>query len=245
MKTQRTKLSIDPIQTRTFRVGENLLEFILEQVDPSWVHESMVLAVTSKIVSLAEKRLVQKSSISKEALVDQEADYNLGLVAYGCYLTIKHGLFIPTAGIDESNSQTDDYILYPVDPFKSAEALWRVLRARWGIQKLGVLLTDSHTTPLRQGVTGISLAHFGFKGLTDLRGTPDLFGRSMKMTTVNVADGLATAATLMMGEANESRPLAIVDCADLVFGETGSLAEVSIPPEEDLYFPFFKNHLKK
>jgi len=52
--------------------------------------------------------------------------------------------------IDESNSETDQYILYPENPFVSAENLWQGLRKHWGVEKFGVILTDSHTTPLRR-----------------------------------------------------------------------------------------------
>jgi dihydrofolate synthase / folylpolyglutamate synthase len=236
-------LGIFPLTTRVYHQGENLLDFVVEQVKPHLVQEAMIVAVTSKIVSLAENRLVEKTSITKARLIDQEADYNLGEVGYGCFLTIKHGLFIPSAGIDESNSERDQYILYPKDPFLSARNLWDGLRRQWGLKKLGIVLTDSHTTPLRRGVTGISLAHWGFRGLKDLIGTPDLFGRRMQMTTVNVADGLAAAATLMMGEANECRPLAIIQCSDISFVEDVDALELKMPVKDDLYYPFFKQHL--
>ncbi len=234
-------LSVSAIPTRIFEVGESLEDFVAEHVDASLIREGMILAVTSKIVSLAESRLVDKSQISKHALVDQEADHNLGEIGYGCFLTIKEGLLIPSAGIDESNSKTDQYILYPEYPFQSAQILWQRLRTRWGLESLGILLTDSHTTPLRRGVTGISLAHWGFHGLRNCIDKPDLFGRNLKMTTVNLADGLATAATLMMGEANEARPVAVIYFEDntnnIQFSEYIDSSELRMPLEEDLYYP--------
>lgn len=233
-------LQVLPITTRVFNQGESLLDFVLEQIKPDQVQETMIIVVTSKIVSLAENRLVKKSSISKSDLIIREADYNFGEVGYGCYLTIKHGLFIPSAGIDESNSESNQYILYPEDPFNSAKNLWESLRKHWGVNHLGILLTDSHTTPLRRGVTGVSLAHWGFCGLKDLVGSTDLFGRKMQMTTVNISDGLAAAATLMMGESDESRPLVIIKGSDVLFNETVDPFELKIPIKDDLYYPFFK-----
>lgn len=244
MNTQPS-LSIQPVNTRIFRQGEKLLDFVAEHVKPDLVRESMIVAVTSKIVSLAEMRLVEKSSITKERLIDNEADYNLGAAGFGCILTIKHGLFIPSAGIDESNSENDHYILYPEDPFLSAKKLCEGLKERLGLKELGVLMTDSHTSPLRRGVTGISLAHWGFAGLNNLIGEPDLFGRQMKMTTVNVADALASAATLMMGEANECRPLAIIGYDGVKFTEKTDSNELTIPVHEDLYYPLFAPLLLK
>lgn len=240
---KKSALSVNPIQTTLFHAGENLVDFIVSQTPAELVHEKMILAITSKIVSLAEGRTVEKSSIAKPALIEREADLFLGEVGFGCYLTIKEGLMIPSAGIDESNSEDGNYILYPANPFASAENLWRELRARWGLRELGILMTDSHSTPLRRGVTGISLAHWGLHGLRDLVGSPDLFGRKMKMTTVNIADALATAATLMMGEADECQPLAVIDCADVIFAEKIPVGEVKMPLEEDLYYPFFKSLL--
>lgn len=237
-------LFVQALTTRIFHKGESLSDFIADQVPKELIQESMILAVTSKVVSLAENRLVDKSTITKGRLIEQEADHNLGEVGYGCFLTIKHGLFIPSAGIDESNSENDQYILYPEDPFRSARNLWEGLTKHWKLKQLGILMTDSHTTPLRRGVTGIALAHWGFKGLKDIVGTPDLFGRKMKMTTVNVADALASAATLLMGEASESRPLAILKYEDLQFSAAIDPNELKMPIEDDLYRPFFEARLK-
>jgi F420-0:gamma-glutamyl ligase len=237
-------LSVRPIKTRIFRENENLFDFIVSQIDPRYIHESMILAITSKIVSLAENQLLDKKSIDKHKLIDDEADHNLGEVGYGCFLTIKEGLFIPSAGIDESNSESDRYILYPKDPFASAQKICEQLKTHWGLQKLGVIITDSHTTPLRRGVTGISLSHWGFQGLKNMIGTPDLFGRELLMTTINLADGLATAATVVMGEANECRPLAIIQGAVVEFTSSTDPEELKMPLKEDLYYPFFKHLLK-
>ena len=237
-------LTVTPIVTPIFRIKDNLAEFIFKHVDSSVVKENMVLAVTSKIVSLAENRIVAKSSIDKKDLIEKEADENLGEVGFGCYLTIKQGLFIPSAGIDESNSESGDYILYPENPFLSAENLWKELRNKWKINNLGILITDSHTTPLRRGVTGIALSYWGFHGLKNMVGEPDLFGRKLQMTTINLADSLATAATVTMGEGNECRPLAILNGTSVEFVERIDPSEVRMNLAHDLYYPFFKHLLK-
>jgi len=239
MKSSRS-MSVFPVGTRVFRQGENLVDFVVSQVGAELVQESMLLAITSKIVSLAENRVVDRSSITKERLIEREADHHLGDAGFGCILTVKHGHLIMSAGIDESNSETGGYILYPEDPFRSARDLWDGLRRQWNIKDLGVILTDSRTTPLRKGVTGFSLAHWGFQGLKNRIGAPDLFGREMKMTMVNLADTLAAAATLGMGETDESRPLAVLECGDVSFVDEGNPSEMHMPPEQDLYYPFFK-----
>ncbi len=238
---KKKPLIILPIQTPLFKLGESLVDFILESLIDEKIEEGTVIAVTSKIASLAERRLVPFGSIDKKTLIQSEADHYFGEIGYGCHLTIKHGLFIASAGIDESNSEGGDYILYPEDPFATAEILWRELRKFWKVDHLGVLLTDSHTTPLRKGVTGISLAHWGFKAVRDMVGSPDLFGRPLKMTTVNVADALAASAVYAMGEGAESQPLALIGGAAVQFTTQTHPSEIRIPLNDDLYLPYLKN----
>ncbi|MFH1159284.1 MAG: coenzyme F420-0:L-glutamate ligase [Pseudomonadota bacterium] len=233
-------LSVCPVRTRIFRSGESLSGFVVESVPISCVRERMLLAVTSKIVSLSENRLVSREKIDKESLVRREADVFLAKVCHGCFLTVKDGLFIPSAGIDESNSETGDFILYPADPFSSAKELWRGLKEAWGLREMGILVTDSHVTPLRRGVTGVSLSHWGFEAVRKLVGTEDLFGRRLDMTNMNVADGLAASAVMMMGEGNEAQPLAVISNAPVIFCEESSPEETRMPLEEDLYYSFFK-----
>lgn len=234
-------LSIHAIQTRIFHARESLLDFVVQSVPSHLIHEGIILTVTSKIVSLAEGRLVSCVSIDKKALVQREADTYFGEIGYGCFLTIKHGLLIPSAGIDESNSEHGDYILFPEDPFRSAQTLWSDLRKAWKIQKLGLLLTDSHTTPLRRGVTGICLSYAGFRAVRSLIGTSDLFGRELRMTQMNYADGLAAGAVMMMGEGAEARPLAVIENTEVEFSEKIKEEEIHMPLEEDLYFPLLRS----
>ncbi len=237
-------LNIRPIQTRIFHARENLADFICESVPHEWVQEKMILAVTSKIVSLAEGRLVPQKDIDKAALVQREADVFLGEVAYGCYLTIKEGLLIPSAGIDESNSETGDFILYPQDPFQSAQDLWQELRKRWSLRELGILLTDSHTSPLRRGVTGICLSYCGFKGVRNMIGSQDIFGRPLQMTQMNLADAWSTAAVVMMGEGRERCPLAVLSGAQGEFCEKTDPLELKMPLREDLYYPLLQKFME-
>ena len=238
-------LIVHPIQTRIFHQGEGLFEFILASTPKDLVREKMVLAITSKIVSLAENRLVPHTSIDKKALVQKEADTYLGEIGHGCFLTIKSGLLIPSAGIDESNSEKGDYILYPVDPFGTAENLWTELRKSWKLKDLGLIITDSHTTPLRRGVTGICLSYAGFRAVRNLVGTSDLFGKALRVTQMNYADGISSAAVMMMGEGAECRPLAIIENTEIEFCEQIKPEEILIPLEEDLYFPILESFLAK
>lgn len=235
--------SIDPIQTRIFRAGEPLEDFVVASVPAALVTEGMLLAVTSKIMSLAEGRLAD-GKLDKKSLVRREADTFLGEIGHGCYLTIKDGLLIPSSGIDESNSEQGDFILYPEDPFRSADLLWRQLRQKWNLKKLGLVVTDSHTMPLRRGVTGICLSYAGFRAVRNMIGTRDLFGRELRMTQMNYADGLAAAAVMLMGEGAESRPLAVIRNSEVEFSDDVDKSEIQIPLEEDLYYPLLRNAMR-
>lgn len=233
-------LSVYPVQTPVFSKAQNLRDFVIACVPAGLVQEKMIVVVTSKIVSLAESRVVERSRTDKKSLVRQEADVYLGEIGYGCFLTVKCGLLLPSAGIDESNSATGDYILFPEDPFRSAASLWRELRLAWKLKDLGLLISDSHTTPLRRGVTGICLSYAGLRGVRNLVGQKDLFGRELRMTQMNLVDGLAASAVLMMGEGNESRPLAIITNADVEFSTDVRPGEIRIPLHEDLYYPLLQ-----
>lgn len=234
------QLSILPIRTPIFYPGHSLSDHIINSCESRKIPEGSILAITSKIVSLEENRLVSKASITKSELIDREAEYNLGPIGYGSILTIKEGLLIASAGIDESNSESGHYILYPENPFQSAKRLWSALKTQWDLNDFGVLLTDSRTGPLRLGVTGVSLAYWGFSGLENKVGSRDLFDRELQMTKINIADGLASAASLVMGEGNESTPLALINGAQVRFETETDPSELRIPVEDDLYYPLFK-----
>ena len=246
----RASLQVYPIQTRIYSREQDLISFILEFLPSSLLQEETVIAITSKIVSITEGELVPKltregsSEYKKEKtdLVKKNADRFLGETLHGVNLTLKHGILIPTSGIDESNSEGGQYILFPKDPYQSAHRIWIAIRDHFKLKKLGVILTDSHTTPLRKGVTGIGLAHAGFKATRDLIGNPDLFGRTMKMTQVNVLDALSTAAVFEMGETNDACPMAVIHARNIEFTDSSKKEEIQIAAEDDLYgYLFFKS----
>ena len=93
---------------------------------------------------------------------------------------------------------------------------------------------------------GVSIGFFGFHPVNDLRGKKDLFGRKLKITTVNVADGLAASAVLLMGESNEGTPLLLIRGADFVrFTNRDTYRELVMHPKTDLYAPLLKAFKKK
>lgn len=236
-------LQVEPIKTKIFRPSDDIYKFISNSVGDRLL-ENRILAVTCKIVSLAEKRLVSADN-EKLTLIQQEADTYLAESPYGCHLTAKEGILLPSAGIDESNSETGEFILYPKDPFQSAKDIYHYLKQHYRLNNFGVIITDSHTHPLRKGVIGTAVSYYGFKGVRDKVGDQDLFGKPLKMTTINVVDSLAVAATLMMGEGSEQCPLACLKTSDIEFSEQQDNSEIRISLTEDLYSPLFKSFLCK
>lgn len=236
-------MTVESIHTEVFSRGQNLHAFLRTHLQGK-VQDGDVIAITSKIVSIAEDRVVANEKLSKHDLVRREADHYLGEGGFGVELTIKHGLLIPSAGIDESNSEDGGFILYPEDPYRSAARIGECLRTEFKLARVAVILTDSHTMPLRRGVTGISLAHWGLKATQSLVGAPDIFGRELKFTSVDIVDSLAATAVFMMGEADDRCPLAIIRGAKIAFTVHGSPEDISIPLEQDLYYPILRGHLR-
>ena len=237
-------MHVRAIQTHRIEPGESLEEIFDRYVLD--LSEQTILVITSKIISLCQNRLIPKTRISKEALVRQEADAILQTSEnpYGLYLTLKENLLIPSAGIDESNGDKV-YILYPKDVQKTAIHLWNYLREKHTLNHLGILITDSHTTPMRRGVTGVALGWCGFEPLYSYVGKPDLYGEPLRVTHINLLDALATSAVLVMGEGNEQTPLAMINEAPKIsfLNRSPTLKEeqdIIISMEEDLYAPLLK-----
>jgi len=208
--------------------------------------EGSILAITSKIVSICQGRMVRVEEADKQALIESEADYWLPPSAskYHVSLTIKDHLLIPMAGVDESNGN-GYYVLWPRDPQWVANEVRPYLSGRSSCGQVGVIITDSKTTPLRWGVTGVAIAHSGFLALNDYIGQPDIFGRPLQMNKVHIADALAAAAVLVMGEGSEQTPLAVIgDLPFVTFQERDPSPEELrgqwIDIEDDLYAPLLK-----
>lgn len=239
-------MNVQAIKTRKFLPPQDDLWQLLDQSLPPLQEESVVV-VSSKIVSIGEGRCIPFEAVpEKDRLIIQEADRYLGRehVPGGWVLhTLKRNLLSPSAGIDASNG-AGHYILWPRDPLRSAVAIWRFLRRRSAVRRLGVVLTDSHSVPLRRGLLGIALAHHGFRPLRDYRRSRDVFGRALRISQTNVADGLAAAAVLVMGEGAEQTPLAVIsDVPSVRFlvrpaPARGTYDRLDVPLEEDLYRPF-------
>jgi len=229
------QMQVKAIKTRIFQENEDLFSFILKYVKK--IPENSVLVITSKIVALAEGRtVVCKNERQKTALIKKESDF--AIKTKDVWLTIKDGMVLANAGIDESNAK-GKIILLPKDSFKSAKILREKICKKFKIKNLGILITDSRVFPLRAGVVGVALSYAGFQGIRNYIGEKDIFGRVFKMSKTDIADSLATSAVLCMGEGKEQQPLALIIEAPVVFSKKINKKELIINPREDIYKPIF------
>jgi len=233
------------LKTDPIRPGNSLLTILDQAV--SELPEHSIVVITSKIVSICQGRIVPFGQAEKNDLIHREAECYIPADEnkYGITLSVKDGILIPSAGIDESNGE-GCYILWPEAPQKVANSIRTHLLKRFNLNQIGVIITDSKTTALRRGTTGVAVAHSGFKAVNDYVGQPDIFGRKLRVTQANIMDGIAAAAVLVMGEGNEQTPLAVVtDVPFVQFQDRDPSAQeleyLRIPIEEDLYEPLLNS----
>jgi putative folate metabolism gamma-glutamate ligase len=241
-------MKITAFQTPLIKPGEDLSEHVARAIPQ--LPEKSFLVIASKIVSTCENRLVPKQEGTREEkhqLVRQEAELYTepGDSQYDIMLTIKRNWMFVNAGIDESNAD-NQYILWPVDPQQSLNQLWQWARDHYQVKELGLIMTDSTSIPLNWGVFGRGIAYCGFWPLKSYIGTPDLYGREMKMEQVSILQSVAAAAVLEMGEGAESTPLAVVEGVQQVEFQdhaptTAELDELKIDLKDDVYAPLLMN----
>lgn len=236
-------MKITPIKTHKITSKDNDLFKILDKYLPK-LKEETVVAVTSKIVSITEGRTIKiQNSKQKEDLIKKESQYYLPKEnsKYDVSLTITNGILTASSGIDESNSN-GDYVLWPKNPQESANKIREYLCKKFGLKYIGVIITDSKTSPLRWGVTAQAISYSGFSPLKNYIGKKDLFGRKFIFEKLSIIDGLATSSALVMGEGSEQTPIAIIENAEFVSFQNRNpnkkeLSSLKISIEDDLYAP--------
>jgi F420-0:gamma-glutamyl ligase len=234
---------VKPIKTQRIEADSiSLIDLLDKSLDS--MPEKSVLAITSKIVSLCENNVVSPNDTDREVLINKESQYHLPKEQskYGHHFTITNNTLIGAAGIDQSNSN-DQYVLWPHDSWGTAKEIRQYLAKRFSLKEVGVVITDSTSTPLRLGTTGIALSYHGFKPLNDYIGKLDLFGKPFTVSRSNVAGGLASTAVLVMGEGTEQTPLVTLEDLSFVnFVDNDptreDLESFSLSKEDDLFGPF-------
>lgn len=239
-------MKVSAIKTHKITIKDTDILKILDKYIKRFPEKS-ILAISSKIVAICEGRVIKKGNLDKEKLAEKEAEYFLPkeLNSYGFTFTIRNNSIVASSGIDESNVGKDSYVFWPKDPQKSANKIREYLCKRFGIKYVGVVISDSHVSPLRWGVTGFAVAHSGFEMLINYVGKPDLFGRKFQVERSNVADSLASSAVIVMGEGAEQTPLAVIEDLPFVKFQARNptqkeLNDLKITMEEDLFGPMLK-----
>jgi coenzyme F420-0:L-glutamate ligase/coenzyme F420-1:gamma-L-glutamate ligase len=235
------------------RPGDDLAGLILSSLKEGGIElqSGDVLVVAQKIVSKAENRIVDLSQVepSKKALdlaKDTQKDPRLVEVILSEsreVLRVREGLIIvehrlgfvcANAGVDHSNVGGEDTVLLlPEDPERSAKEIRKALESETSAE-IGVLVIDSHGRAWRMGTEGVAIGVSGFPALLDMRGKPDLFDRKLEVTQVGLADELAAAASLVMGQSDERRPVVHVRGFPYPLRE-GTIQEILRPKELDLF----------
>jgi coenzyme F420-0:L-glutamate ligase/coenzyme F420-1:gamma-L-glutamate ligase len=258
-------MEIKAIQTPIIKKDQNLLAVFQDALNERLKEEDIV-CVTSKVVSMEQGRIVKLSEVepSKEARQMKKLKYSKDFEAHPelaelvlresdrlfgdgfVYLTLKNNVLIANAGIDLSNAPEGYAILWPEKPWNWASNFRKELKSRYEVVNIGVVITDSHLTPLRRGVTGFAMAYSGFEGIQSEIGKPDLFGKPLRITEKAVADSLATMAVLVMGESGEGTPFALIREAPVIFTDREiSSMESLIDPRIDLYAGIYSESFKK
>lgn len=237
-------MKAEPIKTPPIVAGDSLAQILDQAVNN--LSEESVVAISSKIVALTENSVVKIGEKEKKELIYEQAEYYLPENnPYDFTLTIKYNILIASAGIDESNGN-GFYVLWPKNPQASADSIRLYLKKRFNLKKIGVLIVDSKTTPLKRGVTGVAVAHSGFSAINNYVGKKDIFGRPFKVEQSNIAESLAAACVVVMGEGDEQTPLAVVTDAPFVdfkdrVPSQEELDYLHFPIDEDLYSELIKS----
>jgi len=234
--------------------GDDIATILADALDAGALvpRDRDVLVVTHKIISKAEGRYrnladVTPSPRTRElaaatgkdaALVEIILSESRQVLRSRPELIIsehRSGVAMANAGIDQSNvpGESGRVLLLPENPDASSAALRAALGARFGVD-MAVVVCDSVGRAWRNGVVGLALGAAGLPALQDLRGRADLEGRALKVTQVGLADEIASAAELLMGEADEGRPAVLVRG---VQWREASLAAAALirSPEQDLF----------
>ncbi len=236
------------------RPGDDIAQIILQAAAAQHpLCENDVVVIAQKIVSKSEGRRVRLAGVTPSGrarelaeiagkdpriveLILAESSKILRCVPGIIIVEDRRGLVLANAGIDASNvdhQDGDSVLLLPENPDRSAEILATRLTAATGA-RIGVIINDSIGRAWRRGTIGTAIGVSGLPGVLDLRGTRDLYGRALVSTEIGAADELAAAASILMGQAAEGRPIVIIRGAPYA-NQDGTAQELQRPAASDLF----------
>jgi len=236
------------------QAGDDLPALILAGLDRAGqtLRDRDVVVIAQKIVSKAEGRTVDLADVvpspraialaaevgKDPRIVEVVLSDSAKLVRSRPNLMIMQhrlGFVMANAGVDQSNVAEADgrhrALLLPRDPDGSAASI-RAALARYAT--IGVVISDSFGRPWRRGTAGVAIGSAGIPSIIDLRGQPDLFGRTLEVSIIGFADEIAAAASLLQGQAAEAQPVVVVRGLSWTAPDV-PVADVIRPPEEDLF----------
>ena len=235
--------------------GDNLSRIIVETMKKEKVpiEDGDIIVVAQKIVSKAEGRTVKlkdivpsekAKEIARQTLKDprlvelilKETKNIVKATPEIFIIENKEGIICINAGIDKSNVSGDDsYTLLPEDSDKSARELLSEIAKLTG-KKIAVVICDTYSRPFRRGQVGFTIGIAGIDSFVDYRGQKDLFNYTLKVKNTAIADEIASAAELVMGQGKEAIPVAIIKNLTRVnWTKETSTKDLLIPVQEDLF----------
>jgi coenzyme F420-0:L-glutamate ligase/coenzyme F420-1:gamma-L-glutamate ligase len=239
-----------PLITKGDEMAELIYNAAKKQNTP--IHEKDVIVITHVAVSKAEGNVVNLDEVSpserakeialkvgkEPALVEVILRATKEIVRIGPNSLItetKNGMVCANAGVDKSNVKGERNVaLLPKNPHASAQKIRREIRRLTGCH-VAVIISDTHGRPLRMGEINVAIGVAGIKPIRDRRGEKDLFGYVLRIKQTAVADELASAAELVIGQANEGIPAAIIRGYNYQTAENASAKELTRPKETDLF----------
>ncbi|MDI9619406.1 MAG: coenzyme F420-0:L-glutamate ligase [Candidatus Nezhaarchaeota archaeon] len=236
------------------KAGDDVAKLLCEAIDRQGIslQDGDVLVVTHKVISKSKGLIYRLSEVkpSKEAvmlsrslgkppeLVEVILRETARIIRTRNGLIIcetRHGFVCANAGVDVSNVDGGlSATTLPPDPDEEARRIRRFFREARGVD-IAVVISDTHGRPFRRGQVNVAIGIAGIKPLRDRRGDRDLFGYELKATAIAVADEIASAAELVIGQAGEGIPAAIVRGLKYNVDLTSSIKDLVMSPEEDLF----------
>ncbi len=231
--------------------GDDLGKLIVRASEQAGgLRDGDVIVVTSKVVATAQGRVRELARVRPSARARKlatQADLEPEFVALvlreggrvvraakGVILTLKGGVLCANAGVDSSNAPLGHVVLMPTKPDRAAGELRQAIARRTNA-RVGVIIVDSNVKPLRLGTVGQTIGVAGLEPVVDCRGQHDLYGKPLRLTFRALADQLATAAQLVMGEAAERVPVVIVREVGVELAERPRHSP-KISPKRCIYF---------
>jgi coenzyme F420-0:L-glutamate ligase / coenzyme F420-1:gamma-L-glutamate ligase len=239
-----------PLIQKDDNIGELIVEAAKKQ--GTQIQEKDVVVVTHVAVSKAEGNIINLDNVKPSAkaleiakktnkdpaLVEVVLQETKDIVRIGpnsIIVETKNGIICANAGVDRSNVLGDRNVApLPKDPNVSAQNIRREIKRCSGVD-VAVIVSDTHGRPFRMGEINIAVGAAGIKPIRDRRGEKDLFGYVLRIKQTAIADELASAAELVIGQANEGIPAAIIRGYSYKTEENVAATELTRPKEKDLF----------